>query len=269
MVVEQLGGGMPPGVGAAVTTQGDEHHRLTAGALPDGGGNRVAVQVRQPDVEDHHVWQLPGSGGQGLLTVARHLNPVAHVPQRLRGGGAGVGVVLHQQHPTRGRDGPGLRNRPGLGPFNPRQAHDKNAAAAETLAFGADFAAMQLHQLPDQRQPYAQPALQTPRRARALHKRLENLRQQVRCDAHAAVDHLDDGGGRQRKHPQLDVAAGSRKLQGIGDQVVDDLLDANRIGMHPDILCLHHQLATRRPLGHPQPVHTTGHTVGQVERLRL
>ena len=73
-----------------------------------------------------------------------------------------------------------------------RQPHDELAPSIGALAVGLDAAAVQLNQLPDQRQTDPQPAQRSIEIPIALGEHFENMRQHFGRDAHSGVRHRSE-----------------------------------------------------------------------------
>ena len=113
------------------------------------------------------------------------------------------------------------------------QADGEAAALPRAGAGGLDGAVLQLDQPPDQREPDAQPALRPVEAALALDEQIEDVREQVRRDAHARVLHLEECVGPSAPDGHANAAAGLRVLERVGEQVGDDLLEPHAVGVDP------------------------------------
>src|SRR5258708_13844435 len=78
------------------------------------------------------------------------------------------------------------------------------------------------------RQAEAESALRAPARRVALLESLEDSGQDLGRDADAGIAHLDGDRVRLRARGDVDPAALRSELDGVGDQVRDDLLQARR-----------------------------------------
>ena len=134
-----------------------------------------------------------------------------------------------------------------------RQPHREHGPLAQALGHHGHFAALRQAQFLHQGQPDAQPAL-VHRGGAALRKHAKHLVQVLGCNADAGVGHAQLGKGaalgQRQRHPH--AAAGGRELDGVVQQVPDNLLDP-----HPVAPQLH---LGRRAL--PVQRHALAHGVG-------
>ena len=113
------------------------------------------------------------------------------------------------------------------------QADGELAPLAGALARGRDAPAVHLDELLDERQADPEPALGAGQRAVPLGEEVEDAGQQLGRDADARVPDLDDdvrplAAGRER-----DAAPGVGVLGGVGQEVDEDLLEPDRVGLEP------------------------------------
>ena len=93
---------------------------------------------------------------------------------------------------------------------------------------------MQLDQPAHQRKSHAEPAGAAVERALALHEQIEDARQQRARNADAGVAHVEQRLVAIAPDADLDMPAGRRVLERVGQQIADDLVDARGIGVDPD-----------------------------------
>ena len=93
---------------------------------------------------------------------------------------------------------------------------------------------MHLDELLDHGQADAQPALGAGQRAVALGEQVEDAREQIGRDADAGVADADDGVALVEAGVQLDPAARLGVLGRVVEQVDDDLLEPDRVGLELD-----------------------------------
>ena len=125
---------------------------------------------------------------------------------------------------------------------------------------------MQGHQLPHQRQADAHSALHPVGRGRALKEGFKNTMQEISLHTGAWIA---DGHHRLAclcGYKHLDLAGWGRKLQGIGKQIVDDLFNPRPVGVDPGRRAEKLNAIALCTVCGAQRFHTTGHTVGQVQR---
>ena len=193
----------------------------------------MAIHVRQADVQHGHLGLKALGHAQRLLGRVGHAQLVALQGQRFGQQIDRIAVVIDQQH------APALRRRLlalGPGPFGQRrlfaqrQAHHEAAALVAPGAVRLDLAAMQHHQVLDQRQAQAQPALRpVDALLLALVEHVEHVGQQLGGDARAVVGHLDHQRLPLAAPRQADVPAGRRVAHGVGQQVGDHLHQPRRV----------------------------------------
>ena len=116
-----------------------------------------------------------------------------------------------------------------------RQAHGEFTALANPAA-GRDRAAVQVHQLPHQRQADAHAALGAVERTVGLRKQIEHARQQLGCDADAVVPYPEHGFLALGLQPEENATAFIGVLGSIGQQIDHHLLQPRGIGMQPQRL---------------------------------
>lgn len=164
------------------------------------------------------------SGRQRTGTIGHFNHLVAEHLQQFSHHGSGVGVVFYiDQLALPGGvliGGYGLRE--SAHQWQWQEARLKSAALSDARTGGFNVAAMQAHQLPDQRQTNAQSALQAVGGRWPLHEGVKHAGQQFGRHADARILNRHDGLARNFAHRDLDFAARPGKLQRVGQQVVQD-----------------------------------------------
>ena len=150
-----------------------------------------------------------------------------------------------------------------------RQAHHKLAAAVGPLAEGFHRAAVQLDQMPHQREPQPQAALGAMQRGVALDKGLPNPRQRLGADAQARVAQANHGLPLFHAQGKPNLAPVGRVLGRVVQEVGHHLGQADRVAVHVHRL---RRLAEREPMGprldqRAADVHGVGQHAGQVDHL--
>ena len=140
-------------------------------------------------------------------------------------------------------------------------------AASGAGAVRADAAAVQFDQAPHQRQADAQAALRAVDRDGALHEHVEHVRQQFGRNAHAGIAHAQHHVLAFVPQADIDVAAAGRVLEGVVEQVGDDLLQPGRIAVHPARAEVDRDAVARGAAGGAEGLQAGAHQVGQVGRL--
>jgi hypothetical protein len=251
-----------------------------------------AVQLRQADVEDDELWpELPGLL-QASFAVGRQHRPQAGVFQPVGQQPARRRIVLDHQR-QRALGAVGLCLVRGLGRQDARQDEGEGASLAHG-AFQADLSPQQMHQPAGQGQAQTRalrlfgakgkdgiPRVQVAHLAKLVPHHLLMLGR----DADAGVLHrhahrgclaLADGPGVQRGpidplasdcHP----AAGRRELDRVGQQVVQHLAEAARVGVQGAVGLdrAHRQGDAPRSGERPQRGRQAGQRLGQAERRGL
>ena len=117
--------------------------------------------------------------------------------------------------------------------------------------------AVQLCDLPGQREPDAEPTLHAARALLFLAEHLEDVWQEVGCDASARVAHAQAGFAGPSFGRDRDPPSRRRELGGVGDEVRDHLVDPAGVGLDG-------QRLRRRPELEPDPLR--GHLWTQIVR---
>src|SRR5690606_9249974 len=107
------------------------------------------------------------------------------------------------------------------------------------LTARADVAAVQLDQVAHERQTDAEPALRSAQRARVLDEEVEDSPQHVGLDAEAVVDYFHGYVLALLLDRKRDRSALFGVLSRVGEQVLEDLREPDRIALHPDRLVRH------------------------------
>src|SRR6188508_2287152 len=102
-------------------------------------------------------------------------------------------------------------------------------SAAFALALGAHPSTVQLDQMAHDRKAQPEAAMGSRRRAVALTKALEDVRQKILTDTFAIVTDAQLGLHPFALQVDLDLAALGRELDRVGEQVPDNLLQARGI----------------------------------------
>ena len=110
-----------------------------------------------------------------------------------------------------------------------RQMHGDGRAQAFARALDPDDAAVQLDEALHDRQPEAEPAVLARRRRIALPESFEQMRNEFRLDADAGVGDADLDMRVHALEHDLDLAVLRRELDGVRQQIPDDLLKTARI----------------------------------------
>lgn len=199
-----------------------------------------------------------GDGGgrqpaQRLVHVGRRAaGPAASAFPGDLSGGSGGGLGRGRAGPLGGAEG---------------EVHGEGGALAEA-AVHADGAAVRFHQILDQHQAEAAALVGAGAGAADPVEALEQARQLVRGDAGAGVGHGEPGPVAGRGHPHLG-AAGEGELQGVAEQVEDDLLphlpvQGHRLGQRRAV---HLQRQPCRLEGGPEHPGQLGRGTGEVDRF--
>jgi hypothetical protein len=170
-----------------------------------------------------------------VAAVAGAAHGVALDPEEFLQALARVGVVLEQDDPEAAGDGRRRVDDRGRGPQRrQRQLHHELRAAALARAGGAHRAAVQLDDVPDEREAHAQTAACPGERLVALDEQVEQAWHQARRDADAVVPHPDDRPSRVLASfdGDLDQAVLRRVLDRIDDEVRQHLLQPHRVAAH-------------------------------------
>ena len=133
-----------------------------------------------------------------------------------------------------------------------RQPHRKSGALSRAVAFGPDRASMQLDQLARDRQAEAQPAILPRETTVGLPKTLEDMRQELRRNAGAAIADHDLEVRVDAMQSHLHQAVTGREADGIRDQIPDHLLKTIGIPQNRSGRRVHHASAAAR-LSLPPP----------------
>jgi hypothetical protein len=125
---------------------------------------------------------------------------------------------------------PGARHRRRAGGRRRRQSDNELAPLSETVAQGPHGAAVQLHQTLDQRQSDAEAAAGAFLGTLGLNERLEDPRQELGSDPRSGVfdaeNHVIPVAPRDDPDPPSHLGV----LDGVREQIGDDLLEANVVG---------------------------------------
>jgi hypothetical protein len=96
-----------------------------------------------------------------------------------------------------------------------RQQHAERGALVEAGAVHFDRAAVQLDQVPRDREPQAEAAMCARRAGVALAETIEDIRQELRHDANPAVGHREPDGSIGSVECHAHPSAGGRELQRV------------------------------------------------------
>src|SRR2546430_5769609 len=107
-----------------------------------------------------------------------------------------------------------------------RQDDTKACSLAGAVARNRNSTAMQLHDVPHDREPKPEPAELASRRAVGLLETLENVRQKIGLDTVSGVRYRNRHAGPVLLYPQGDSPAGLAELDGVGEKVPGHLLEA-------------------------------------------
>src|SRR6185437_8137662 len=100
------------------------------------------------------------------------------------------------------------------------------------LAVRLDRPGVQLDQVAHDRQAQTQAAVAPAYRAVLLPEAIEHMRQELCLDALTAVLHADLRHLARTRQRYFDSTAGSGELDGVGQQVAHDLLQASEVSVH-------------------------------------
>jgi hypothetical protein len=134
-----------------------------------------------------------------------------------------------------------------------------------------DLSVVHLHDVVHDRQTQAQPAVGACDRALGLHKAIEHVRNVLGAQAEAGVGHRNLRGAAEGLETHHDPAASRCELDGVIQQVGDDLLQARRVPVHRTGRVAHqevepHALRLGRDLRH---VDCTLHHAREVDGLKV
>src|SRR5438067_753978 len=212
-------------------------------ARSDLAHQRVAVLVRHADVAEDDVGRVAVEylerrrrRADGRHACAAQLEAHGH---RF----AHVGLVFDEEH-VEAVERQGARAGASREPAEPRgvarldilrrhrEPHREGGALALARTRGRHRAAVPLDQVAHDRQPEPQPPVRARARAVGLPEALEDVRQEVGRNPDARVTHADHGVMRVAREPDGDAPAARRELDGVGDEVPDDLLQPVAIAAH-------------------------------------
>ena len=132
------------------------------------------------------------------------------------------------------------------GSFVIGQGHDELAPLAQSIAPGRQGPVVHQHQVAGQRQPDAEPPLRARQRVVDLGEQAEDGLDHLGSNADAVVPHPDD------RPVVRDVSAWTSirpplvgVLHGVGQEVVQDLLEPQRVGPEPDLVLGERRRAVR------------------------
>src|SRR3989442_236225 len=108
----------------------------------------------------------------------------------------------------------------------PGEAHGEGGAPPVTLAVGTNGPPVHLHEVPDEREADSESRLRSRQRGIPLAKTVEDIWKQHGGDASSGVHDAKLHLGFRALEPHIDPAIRRRELDGVGEQVPDDLLEA-------------------------------------------
>src|SRR5262249_29152208 len=120
------------------------------------------------------------------------------------------------------------------GPGKGGEVDDELASLVVAGAARRDAAPVALDDSSYQRQPEPEATARTPPRRLHLHERLQGVREHLPGAADAAARPPDDGVGPGALDRDRDVPPGWSVLDGIVEEIGDDLLEPRRISLHDD-----------------------------------
>ncbi len=201
----------------------------------------VAVQHRQPDVEER---RRPGGSAAATGRAPRGRRARGHgLPGQLRAAAQSDSAASRLSSTTRTRgaaahaSGRQARELPLDVRGRAREAARRTRCpAAARRSSAATRAAVQLHQLPHQREADAEPALRALERSIGLHEHVEDARQQVGEMPMPRSRTRHDRRRRSRAGDDRDRAARLGVLRGVVQQVGEHLREPRAVGVEPDRL---------------------------------
>jgi hypothetical protein len=151
---------------------------------------------------------------------------------------AAIGVLIEHEHAQaverRRRPRARCARRHGRHQFDgiQRKPRRELRPAAAGVVARADLTAMQLHQIPDEREADSESACRAGRPRVFLGEAIEDARQECRVDAGAAVRDSQDGFTLHLFHGHTNRTTDGGELHRVREQVPDDLPQAGRIAQH-------------------------------------
>ena len=198
-----------------------------------------AVNLRHPKVKEHDVGPRLADAFQGAVRRAHGGHLGAGGLEHRRQHRQRVLLVVHGQHAHIAQVTQWLRGLQALGcrvlpPVVLRrrvhnhggQAHAKGRPLIGSGAVRVDRAAVQLHDVANDREPEPEPARVAGRRAFRLTEPFEDPRQEFPADADASVGNHDLDVRIDPFDSQLHTARSRGELHGVREQVPHDLLEA-------------------------------------------
>lgn len=169
---------------------------------------------------------------EGLRVL--HMGDVGHALDEARTAACGqVDILLAPTGGTPTIQLPDLQDfiarlRPAAVRVGPAAGELDGEGGALAFAFAVDVhaAAVQFDQVVHDREAQTQTAVDAGERRVALAEAIEDMGQELRADALAGVAHRDVGAGLVVTDAHFDTAAARRELDGVGEQVQHDLLEA-------------------------------------------
>src|SRR5262245_22471570 len=198
----------------------------------------VPVHAWHPQIAEHDVGLCDRDHLQGLDPIARHEDVGAEALENQSRGFARILHVFDDQDAKavellteiipRGRGG-----RYGLGGLGrERKANRDRGALSKAVTGDGDLAALDLGQSLDEGQADAQSFVPPPRPEFLLTKDVKHEWQELPRDAFARVSNGHDGRSANCGEPHGDAAARVRELEGIREDVSENLLQSIGISTH-------------------------------------
>ena len=212
--------------------EGDDQRAARLRQLAKPANDLVPVHRGQPDVEQDHVGRELPRDPQRRRAVVGHADLMPVQAHRLGERRRGVDVVVDDQHAAvvcaRGERAD-FRLRDAL--RRAGQEHDEGRTLAGPGAFRAHAAAMQLDEAAHQGEADPEAARRIVLGPGYLHEGLEQALEGLGGNADAGIAHAHLELAVALVGGQLHLASGRRVLDGIGEEVAEDLLQADGIGV--------------------------------------
>ena len=233
--------GAPPIFLAGIARDDDDPRSGERFVFSHSPSDLVAVHPGQPEIEEDHIGSESRRLGEGPEPIFADVDLVPGGLQQPAEAEGIVQVVLDNQdppslqRPVRAEGRPILEGRgPGtvdvVGPDG-RESNDDLATAVQPVAPRLDRAAVQFDDRFDQRETDSESSTPAHQRCIDLRERIEDVRQKIRGNPDPRVANRHDEVTPLGHDRDLDPSALRRELEGIRQEVVNDLLEPSRVGL--------------------------------------
>jgi hypothetical protein len=221
-------------IGLAIARQGNQSDHRASRSPPNLPGNLIAIELRKTNVDQGDLRPGVKDKAETGSPICCHLDVMTVERQKCPEHLARIGMIFDHDDPAWARGTELAIWRGGHGRSREREADDELAPLTKTCAVCRNAAAMMFDETACHSESEPKSALAAMERSLNLSEQLENGLEHVRRQANAPILNAENGLAVLLTHKHSNRCPCRRVLDGIVQEVSDDLFQTDRIPIDDD-----------------------------------